>query len=82
MKPYSTTCSVALALCVLLSGCSVMPHTPLVQGATSAMPVVAPVSVTNGAIFQTGQAMNSCSKHMLPCSRPRNIGDTLTILLQ
>ncbi|RVU75258.1 flagellar basal body L-ring protein FlgH [Pantoea dispersa] len=82
MKPYSTTFSVALALSLVLSGCSVMPHAPLVQGATSAAPVVTPVSITNGAIFQTGQAMNYGYQPMFEDRRPRNIGDTLTILLQ
>ncbi|WP_435930646.1 flagellar basal body L-ring protein FlgH [Dryocola sp. BD613] len=71
-----------LACALSLSGCAYIPHTPLVEGQTTANPApVAPAAV-NGSVFQSGQAMNYGYQPLFEDRRPRNIGDTLTILLQ
>ena len=71
-----------LASALLLSGCAYIPHKPLVAGPTSAAPLpMAPVS-TQGSLFQAGQGMNYGYQPMFEDRRPRNVGDTLTILLQ
>ncbi|QLA70378.1 flagellar basal body L-ring protein FlgH [Enterobacter pasteurii] len=71
-----------MLLILLISGCAYTPHQPLVAGVTSADPApVAPATV-NGAIFQVGQAMNYGYQPMFEDRRPRNIGDTLTVVLQ
>jgi flagellar L-ring protein precursor FlgH len=66
----------------LLAGCAGIPHKPLVEGVTSASPTQAMPGTANGSIFQTGQAMNYGYQPLFEDRRPRNIGDTLTILLQ
>lgn len=66
----------------LLAGCAGIPHKPLVAGVTSASPAQALPGTANGSIFQTGQAMNYGYQPLFEDRRPRNIGDTLTILLQ
>jgi flagellar L-ring protein precursor FlgH len=71
-----------LVLSMLLAGCSIIPHKPLVQGATTATPVPAATPVANGSIFQTGQAMNYGYQPLFEDRRPRNIGDTLTLIFQ
>lgn len=71
-----------MILCVLLSGCAYIPHKPLVKGSTTAVPIPPASSAANGAIFQSGQAMNYGYQPMFEDRRPRNIGDTLTIVLQ
>lgn len=58
------------------------PTTPLVQGATSAQPVPRPTPVANGSIFQSAQPINYGYQPLFEDRRPRNIGDTLTIVLQ
>ena len=60
---------------ISVAGCALIPSKPLVEGATSAQPIPGPVPVVNGSIFQTAQPINYGY-------RPRNIGDTLTIVLQ
>lgn len=73
----------ALGLCLLLSGCAYIPQKPLVNGPTTAQPVqTIPQGVASGSIFQSGQAMNYGYQPMFEDRRPRNIGDTLTIVLQ
>lgn len=69
-------------LALLLNGCAYIPHTPLVAGETTAAPVIAAAPTVNGSIFQTGQAMNYGYQPMFEDRRPRNVGDTLTIVLQ
>ncbi|HAX7494504.1 MULTISPECIES: flagellar hook assembly protein FlgD [Enterobacteriaceae] len=54
----------------------------LVQGATSAQPVPGPTPVANGSIFQSAQPINYGYQPLFEDRRPRNIGDTLTIVLQ
>lgn len=71
----------------LVSVCSVgcadlMIRQPLVEGATTASPIKAVLPDANGSIFQAGQAMNYGYQPMFEDRRPRNIGDTLIILLQ
>jgi len=66
----------------LLTGCAGIPHKPLVQGVTTASPTPPQLNEVNGSIFQTGQAMNYGYQPLFEDRRPRNIGDTLTILLQ
>ena len=66
----------------LLAGCAGVPPKPLVQGVTSASPLQTMPGTANGSIFQMGQAMNYGYQPLFEDRRPRNIGDTLTILLQ
>lgn len=74
--------SAIAALIITLSGCASLPHKPLVQGETTAAPVPVQASAASGSIFQTGQAMNYGYQPMFEDRRPRNVGDTLTIILQ
>ncbi|QHM73204.1 Flagellar L-ring protein [Mixta intestinalis] len=74
--------SALLMLGTLLSGCGTYIHKPLVNGVTSASPMPSAPSMVNGSIFQTGQAMNYGYQPLFEDRRPRNVGDTLTILLQ
>ena len=69
-------------LAVTLSGCAWIPSKPLVQGATTAQPVPGPAPVVNGSIFQTAQPINYGYQPLFEDRRPRNVGDTLTIVLQ
>lgn len=69
-------------LAVTLSGCARIPSKPLVQGATTAQPVPGPAPVVNGSIFQTAQPINYGYQPLFEDRRPRNVGDTLTIVLQ
>jgi flagellar basal body L-ring protein FlgH len=69
-------------LVVSLTGCAWIPPTPLVQGATTAQPVPGPTPVANGSIFQSAQPINYGYQPLFEDRRPRNIGDTLTIVLQ
>ncbi|MDC9580688.1 flagellar basal body L-ring protein FlgH [Xenorhabdus sp. PR6a] len=72
-----------LALSALtLGGCAYMPHKPLVQGQTTAKPAAAPAPTPNGSIFQTVQPVYYGYQPLFEDRRPRNIGDTLTIILQ
>ena len=59
-----------------------IPSKPLVQGATTAQPVPGPAPVVNGSIFQTAQPINYGYQPLFEDRRPRNVGDTLTIVLQ
>lgn len=65
-----------------LSGCAYIPHKPLVDGSTSAQPVPPTAPVPNGSIFQAAQPMNYGYQPLFEDRRPRNVGDTLTIVLQ
>lgn len=71
-----------VALVALLSGCAYLPHKPLVEGATSVTPQIPYQPANNGAIFQPGSTMNYGFQPMFEDRRPRNVGDTLTIVLQ
>ncbi|MGG5216906.1 flagellar basal body L-ring protein FlgH [Rahnella variigena] len=73
---------VAGALTLLLTGCAYLPHKPLVDGVTTASPAAAATTTANGSVFQTGQAMSYGYQPMFEDRRPRNVGDTLTIVLQ
>jgi len=69
-------------LAFTLTGCAWVPSTPLVQGATSAQPTPGPVPVVNGSIYQSAQPINYGYQPLFEDRRPRNVGDTLTIVLQ
>jgi flagellar L-ring protein precursor FlgH len=69
-------------LMLVLGGCAYIPHKNLVDGATTAPPTPAGVPVPNGSIFQAAQPMNYGYQPLFEDRRPRNIGDTLTIVLQ
>src|SRR5471032_2528137 len=71
-----------LLVTLLLNGCAYFPHKPLVEGTTSAQPAPAAPPVPNGSIFQSVQPMNYGYQPLFEDRRPRNIGDTLTIVLQ
>lgn len=66
----------------VLAGCADITHKPLVDGVTSASPMQTMPGTANGSIFHTGQAMNYGYQPLFEDRRPRNIGDTLTILLK
>lgn len=74
--------AVLLTLPLLLTACVQFPHTPLVSGTTTASPQPAMPVAANGSIFQAGQIMKYGYQPIFEDRRPRNIGDTLTILLQ
>lgn len=74
--------SATLVATLLLSGCAYLPHEPLVTGETTASPMQTVPPTVNGAIFQTGQTMNYGYQPLFEDRRPRNVGDTLTIMLQ
>ena len=65
-----------------LSGCAYIPHKPLVDGSPSAQPAPPTAPVPNGSIFQAAQPMNYGYQPLFEDRRPRNVGDTLTIVLQ
>ena len=65
-----------------LRGCAYIPHKPLVDGSTSAQPAPPTAPVPNGSIFQAAQPMNYGYQPLFEDRRPRNVGDTLTIVLQ
>lgn len=71
-----------LASTLLLSGCAHIMQKPLVEGPTTATPLPMAPAATGGSLFQAGQAMNYGYQPMFEDRRPRNVGDTLTILLQ
>ncbi|SFN62289.1 flagellar basal body L-ring protein FlgH [Xenorhabdus japonica] len=72
-----------LALSALtLGGCAYIPHKPLVRGQTTANPAEAPAPTPNGSIFQVVQPVYYGYQPLFEDRRPRNIGDTLTIILQ
>lgn len=71
-----------LILSFAITGCAYIPQKPLVEGETSAAPAPVAAAAVNGSIFQSGQAMNYGYQPMFEDRRPRNVGDTLTIVLQ
>ncbi len=75
-------CLAVYAGAALLSGCAHIMQQPLVQGPTTAAPLQVAPTGPSGSLFQTGQAMNYGYQPMFEDRRPRNVGDTLTILLQ
>lgn len=81
-KNAAHTYAISSLLVLSLTGCAWIPSTPLVQGATSAQPAPGPTPVANGSIFQSAQPINYGYQPLFEDRRPRNIGDTLTIVLQ
>lgn len=71
-----------MSLALVLGGCAYIPHKPLVDGQTTASPAPSVRGTANGSIFQSGQAMNYGFQPLFEDRRPRNVGDTLTIVLQ
>ncbi|KMJ43517.1 MULTISPECIES: flagellar basal body L-ring protein FlgH [Xenorhabdus] len=65
-----------------LGGCAYIPHKPLVKGQTTAKPTESPAPAPNGSIFQVVQPIYYGYQPLFEDRRPRNIGDTLTIILQ
>jgi len=81
--PLHTLMPLSIIACtLLLSGCAHILQKPLVTGPTSAAPSLMATTVTSGSLFQTGQSMNYGYQPMFEDRRPRNVGDTLTVLLQ
>ena len=66
----------------MINGCAWDPSTPLEQCATTAHPLPGPVPVVNGSIYQTAQPINYGYQPLFEDRRPRNVGDTLTLVLQ
>ena len=81
-KIAALRCPLFALLALAQAGCAWIPSTPLVQGATTAQPVPGPVPVANGSIFQSAQPVNYGYQPLFEDRRPRNVGDTLTIVLQ
>lgn len=81
LPSLSRTLSVA-TLTLFLVGCAYIPHKPLVEGQTTASPAPGVWAPKSGSIYQSGQAMNYGYQPVFEDRRPRNIGDTLTIILQ
>ena len=73
---------VIATLLVTLNGCALVPRKALVDGPTTAQPMPAMPPVVNGSIFQGVMPMNYGYQPLFEDRRPRNIGDTLTIVLQ
>lgn len=69
-------------LVVILAGCAWVPSKPLVQGNTSAEPVPVVPMVNNGSMYQSLQQVNYGYQPLFEDSRPRYVGDTLTIVLE
>ncbi len=78
----SRVLAVPLLLMLVTSGCAYMPRANLVEGKTTAQPTPAAPPVPNGSIFQSVQPMNYGYQPLFEDRRPRNVGDTLTIVLQ
>ena len=68
-------------LAVTLSGCARIPSKPLVR-CDDRPTRSGPAPVVNGSIFQTAQPINYGYQPLFEDRRPRNVGDTLTIVLQ
>lgn len=82
MNRSLTRRTVTLTMSLLLTACAHLPSKPLVSGETTAPPQPASRAAINGSIFQVGQTMNYGYQPAFEDRRPRNVGDTLTILLQ
>ncbi|WP_058913967.1 flagellar basal body L-ring protein FlgH [Entomohabitans teleogrylli] len=82
MHKSGFTCGPLLLVIAMTGGCAWIPSTPLVQGTTTAQPLPGPQPLANGSIFQTAQPINYGYQPLFEDRRPRNIGDTLTIVLQ
>nr|NMN91161.1 flagellar L-ring protein precursor FlgH [Brenneria salicis ATCC 15712 = DSM 30166]RBP62311.1 flagellar L-ring protein precursor FlgH [Brenneria salicis ATCC 15712 = DSM 30166] len=67
---------------ITINGCAYIPHDKVVTGPTTAQPAAPSLAGPNGSIFQTAQPMNYGYQPMFEDRRPRNVGDTLTIVLQ
>lgn len=78
----TTTRLSTLALVLILAGCAWVPAKPLVRGETSAQPLPAPLMVNNGSMFQPIDRVNYGYQPLFEDSRPRYVGDTLTIVLE
>ena len=65
-----------------LSGCAYIPHKPLVDGSTSAQPAPPTGPGPNGSSVQAAQPINDGYQPLCEDRLPRNVGDTLTIVLQ
>ncbi len=70
------------SMLLTLNGCALVPRTPLVDGSTTAQPLPASPPVVNGSLFQGAMTMNYGYQPLFEDRRPRNVGDTLTIVLQ
>lgn len=81
-KPAAALRCMLLASSLLLGGCAHIMQKPLVEGPTTATPLPMTPAATGGSLFLAGQGMNYGYQPMFEDRRPRNVGDTLTILLQ
>ncbi len=70
------------SLLLMTGGCSLIPPTPLVKGSTTAVPPPPGNPVVDGSIFQGVAPVSYGYQPLFEDRRPRNIGDTLTIVLQ
>ncbi|MEQ9888054.1 flagellar basal body L-ring protein FlgH [Pectobacterium zantedeschiae] len=82
IKPLRRPRLLTLIAMLALNGCAYIPHDKVVTGPTTAQPGSPVLAGPNGSIFQTVQPMNYGYQPMFEDRRPRNIGDTLTIVLQ
>ncbi len=71
-----------LVLTLSLAACTPFSQKSLVEGRTTALPPSFSARSANGAIFQTEQARHYGYQPIFEDIRPRQVGDTLTILMQ
>ena len=71
----------AILAMLLVAGCGVVPREPVVTGPTTALPPARPMATTDssGAIYQPTVYG---SYPLFEDSRPRNVGDVVTVVLQ
>lgn len=67
-----------MILCLLATGCALVPREPLVQLPTSARAEQRPMAAPTGSIYASSYAGNP----LFEDRRPRNVGDILTILVR
>jgi flagellar L-ring protein precursor FlgH len=67
---------------LLIQSCTSIPHKPLVEGITTAIPPNFFPNVTNGSLFQERSPKHYGYKSLFEDYRPHNIGDTITVILQ
>jgi flagellar L-ring protein precursor FlgH len=70
------------AIALALSACATADKEPLVKSATTIRPVAPNTQPSNpGSLFPTGSASNGQFRPLFEDARARNVGDTLTIVL-
>lgn len=82
LLPFMPKYGSVIAVLILLNGCALIPQSPLVKGTTSVQPLPVSAPESNGSVFQGVMPMNYGYQPLFEDRRPRNIGDTVTVILQ